>query len=210
MNTVEVQFHWNYFCSLCSRLELTQNFVSHETFRRDDGEIVLKHAKVFSVEFEQILILAAIEFENISKLICRKINASFDEKSGINIISETILSSYPQIIKATVSSDYQILEPLKGWRVEPVVSPNKGIKFSGLAWWQAYNDVKHSGYKEFEKANLENTINAMASLMIMELYFVRCFDEERSARLSQCKYFKSDYEACFFMTRGKELPDFAD
>ncbi|MBU7027209.1 MAG: hypothetical protein HXS48_09720 [Theionarchaea archaeon] len=37
---------------------------------------------------------------------------------------------------------------------------------SELEWWNAYNDIKHDRFRELEKASLENTLFALASLFL--------------------------------------------
>ena len=69
-------------------------------------------------------------------------------------------------------SKIQVL-PWNDWSVTP--------KHISPLWWGNYNDVKHSrtsldkntGQENYKKANLENTINALAGLLILEMYFYK-------------------------------------
>ena len=48
-------------------------------------------------------------------------------------------------------------------------------------WWTAYNKVKHHRDKQYYRANLHNTLNAVAALYIINLYFYK--QEAESAQL---------------------------
>ena len=94
MTEKEVKHYWNYFCSLCKRLDNTRQYVDHSSV---DNE--LKNASVNSFEFQQIILLSAMELENISKAICLGIVSGFNIKNAnIRKITETIRRSH-RIIK---------------------------------------------------------------------------------------------------------------
>lgn len=42
-----------------------------------------------------------------------------------------------------------------------------------LHWWVAYNNIKHGRVGNFSDANLKNTLNALAALYILEIYFLK-------------------------------------
>ena len=91
----EVKLYWNYFCSLCKRLDKTKQYVDHSSENNE-----LKNASVNSFEFQQIILLASMEFENISKAICLNIDSNFNlQNANIRKISETILHKYPSIVQ---------------------------------------------------------------------------------------------------------------
>lgn len=109
----EVKHYWNYFCSLCKRLDKTKQYVDHSSENNE-----LKNATVNSFEFQQIILLASMEFENISKAICLNIDSNFNlQNANIRKISETILHKYPSIGQTTIRTDYQVLQPLKNWKI---------------------------------------------------------------------------------------------
>lgn len=75
MTKEEVLYHWNYFCSLCERLGKTRSYVDHSTLTtgvdQAGNNITINNGDVFSNEFQQILILSGVEFEDAAKLLCQ-------------------------------------------------------------------------------------------------------------------------------------------
>lgn len=66
--------NWNYtalelFCSLAERLDDTKHYIDHG-LQEYDGIRELVHGKVYSDIFKQIIVLAASEFEIMSKALC--------------------------------------------------------------------------------------------------------------------------------------------
>ena len=70
MEQMELIQHWNYFCSLAERLDDTKHYIDHG-LQEHDGIRELVHGKVYSDIFKQIIVLAASEFEIMSKALCR-------------------------------------------------------------------------------------------------------------------------------------------
>ena len=206
MTEKEVLHYWNYYCSLCKRLENTKQFVDHQV--KDDE---LLNGNVNSFEFQQIILLTAMEFENVSKAICLHIDSSFNlAYANILKITETILSTYPKIVETIVQTDYQQLQPLKDWEIAIHPTTNKK-NVEGLSWWDDYSNIKHQSFWKFELANLSNAINALASLLVLELYLMKI--ELNSIELStnkMCTYFDNPYSSQILCTHENELPDFGE
>ena len=74
-----------------------------------DGIRELVHGKVYSDIFKQIIVLAASEFEIMSKALC---SAKGVKTKRIGDISETILGVFPKIIDFEVSTPFGINTPL--------------------------------------------------------------------------------------------------
>ena len=72
MEQIELIQHWNYFCSLAERLDDTKHYIDHG-LQEHDGIRELVHGKVYSDIFKQIIVLAASEFEIMSKALCSAI-----------------------------------------------------------------------------------------------------------------------------------------
>lgn len=87
MEQIEIIQHWNYFCSLAERLDDTKHYIDHG-LQEYDGIRELVHGKVYSDIFKQIIVLAASEFEIMSKALC---SAKGVKTKRIGDISETIL-----------------------------------------------------------------------------------------------------------------------
>lgn len=192
----EVIHQWNYFCSICSKLENTRQYVEHSN---------KKHLSVYSLEFQQILILASMEFENLSKQLCVIINSKFNLKSNIIKISQTILDKYPRIVETIIHTDYRIIKPLEKWKIN---KDEKGKKIViGLDWWDDYNLVKHQGFINYNHSTLENAINSVSALMVIELYLI--YIRYGTINLNkQCDYFDTEYFSKGLITEEGRLPDF--
>ena len=192
--------HWNYYCSLTTRLNETKNYVYHGV-DGDEEEKKLIHGSVYSDSFKQILLLAAAEFEIIARAIC-----SEDEVDVSNIvgISTTILSKYPRIINTEVDTLFWQSRPLQEWSVENNI-------VSGLDWWKAYNSLKHNEADSFMFATLDNAANALAALYILNLYLMFIVFEDLSiAHYYPCEYFRCKYTADTMIIEEGKLPDFGN
>ena len=40
-------------------------------------------------------------------------------------------------------------------------------------WWRSYNNVKHQRNDHFDEANLKNTLNSVAALSLVIIYYYR-------------------------------------
>ena len=168
MDKVELIQHWNYFCSLAERLDDTKHYIDHG-LQEHDGIRELVHGNVYSDIFKQILVLAASEFEIMSKALC---SANGIRAKKIGDISESILGLFPKIVDFEVSTPFWVNTPLHDWKITHV-NGGKNIKVDGLDWWFAYNSIKHDEKKSIQSATLENAIIALASLYIIEIYMMK-------------------------------------
>ncbi len=145
--------HWNYFLAveadlvrLSRYLEPTKdNFTAH------------------SLELARILFAASTEVD----VVCRRFCEKLDKKTRAdNIVKyrKQLLSAQPRITNAIVQIPrYGLtLNPWEQWAKE--ASP---------VWWKAYNNVKHQRDIHFSEANLKNTLNAVAGLFVLLLFYYR-------------------------------------
>ena len=168
MEQIEIIQHWNYFCSLAERLDDTKHYIDHG-LQEYDGIRELVHGKVYSDIFKQIIVLAASEFEIMSKALC---GAKGVKTKRIGDISETILGIFPKIIDFEVSTPFWINTPLHDWKTTRIDN-GKNVKVEGLDWWFAYNSIKHDEKESIKNATLENAVLALASLYIIEIYLMK-------------------------------------
>ena len=145
MEQIELIQHWNYFCSLAERLDDTKHYIDHG-LQEHDGIRELVHGKVYSDIFKQIIVLAASEFEIMSKALC---SAKGVKTKRIGDISETILGVFPKIIDFEVSTPFWINTPLHDWKTTRIDN-GKNVK-----------------------ATFENAVLALASLYIIEIYLMK-------------------------------------
>lgn len=196
----DVKSNWYYFCSLAKQLDQTTQYVDHSVVA---GKIV--NGETFSYEFAKILMLAASEFEVIAKQLCSASGLTIRKNASIAVISTAIIGKYPKIGNTVISTPFQKLQPLKDWAV---VSDGNEFRVEGLEWWNAHNEVKHDRNLKYKCATLKNCIDAMASLMVLELYLAEVLHCFRDIGGIQCSYFSQMYGYSYVTVDGiRSLPD---
>lgn len=162
--------HWQYFGVLSDDLERTERYVA----------IVQDNFKTYSIEFVRILLSVGSEVDVVAKLLC----LSLDSASSADKIPDycrSILKLYPELpdVEVNLANREITICPWAGWK--PDASP---------LWWKGYNNVKHKRDKCFREANLENSINALAGLLVLLGYL---YAEELSrAQLLPDRIFRFD------------------
>jgi hypothetical protein len=154
--------HWNYFLALEDDVIRLARYIEPTADNFDS----------YSLELMRILFGAASEIDVVAKLLCRKLS---DQSKADNITKykKEILTAYPQFTSATVEIPRfgLTLTPWVQWMTDP--SP---------LWWRANNNVKHHRDTHFAEASLKNTLNAVAGLFVLLLFYYR--DEGRNGRLN--------------------------
>lgn len=187
-----------YFKSLCNRLDNTRQYVDHSL-----NNNIFNNGNTYSWEFQQIIYLAAIEFECIAKQLILEKDPTFDANSNMPTITKAILGFYPNITKTEINIDDIVICPLDGWRVTKNNGSDKRI---GIDWWDAYTHLKHQSFINFNEATLTNAVNALASLMVLELYLAK---EGLNTTDISFPYFTHKYISYSLITDvEKQLPDF--
>ncbi len=186
--------YWRYSLLIESDLEVTSRFVE---FRYDNFS-------TFSAEYSKIILLTCSEIEVICKLLCNEIEPGFKESnSNLETYAGIILKRFPMLTecKLVVTYDKSIIMPFEEWRITPYSSPQ---------WWKDYQGIKHSRHNNFKNAHLANALNAVAGLIILNLYMYRLVMNKSYARPSTSpKVFDSGYLPGYFLIRGDDgLPDF--
>jgi hypothetical protein len=149
-----INHHWNYFLALESDMERVTRYV----------EFNEKNYTVYSIELAHLLFTAASEFEVVAKLLCELINPTAPRDCITDL--RTLLNTYfPEIAQEN------IFVPRYG------LTLNTPLELFGQdkspRWWGKYNSVKHARNTNFQDANLENALLALASLQIIILYYQR-------------------------------------
>lgn len=157
--------YWSYYLNLESDFITTQRYV---TINKDNFN-------TFSLEYVKQYQAICSEIDVVCKQYCLHLN-DVRETSNIKEYASVILCQKANIKSQTVSirnqSNIQLI-PWKDWSIAP--------KYISPAWWSDYNKVKHSrttqdkddGQAYYKKANLENTLNALAGLLILEMFFYK-------------------------------------
>lgn len=176
---------WNYYLTLESDIANTSRYIEP-----------CGQEHVHSFEFAKILILACTELETVFKLLCLEI-AENQAVGNIGQYKEIILSKYPHIVNAVVS--------VKRWGKH--IIPFESWDNKKLAWWDAYQNVKHNRGKHFSGATYNNAVHALAALYISIFYLAKAAAVTFADYESD--YIVSDYSKTrIIFGSTKELPDF--
>jgi len=154
--------HWNYFLALEDDVARLSRYLEPTNDNFD----------AYSLELARILFAAASEVDVVSKRLCKKLNNK-SKADNIKKYKSEILVVYPELVSAIVEIPRfgLTLTPWEQW----------GIEDSPL-WWRAYNNVKHHRHTHFAEASLKHTLNAVAGLFLLLLFYYR--DEAQNGLLS--------------------------
>lgn len=120
---------------------------------------------VFGHEIRNVLILACTEVESQLKgiLISNDIyplnKKEYTTKDYVKLLDHLKLKAYT--IELAYFPELNSISPFKGW--------NEKNPSESLSWYNAYNAVKHDRENNFEKATLQNAINAISAMCVLLL-----------------------------------------
>jgi hypothetical protein len=122
----------------------------------------------FSTEFVKQYLAICSEVDVVMKTICQELNG-VDARS-LKEYAPILLTLWPELRqqKVLLRDSHMELIPFASW--------DANVKDS-LHWWTTHNGVKHRRLEHYCDANLENTLNALAGLYVLELYFVRAIGQ---------------------------------
>ena len=146
-----IEPHWSYFLAIERDLEVLSRFIEFDTRNFDS----------FSLEIARILLAAGAEVDVVCKQICQ----SKDPKSqadNIDAYRRDVLKYFPKL------PDFTVEIPRFGLTLHPWDEWNnaRGVP----SWWTAYNKIKHHRHTHYDRASLENCLNAVAALFVATLY----------------------------------------
>jgi len=150
--------HWDYFLSLDSDLNEVSKFI----------EIHSDNYKTYSIQLTRLYLSACSEIDVIAKLFCDVVNPGQLQQiignrlPNMGHYRQVITESCPKFYKMTIDL------PKYGFSVIPWMNYKKN---KTPLWWSEYNQVKHNRDKFFYKANLINTIEAIAGLFVLTVYY---------------------------------------
>lgn len=153
--------HWNYFLALDSDAEKLSRYI----------EFTKNNADAYSIEMVRLLLSAASEVDVVAKLLCSKMDPSKKAKD-IDDYRTILNQKLPKIgdMKILIPRYGCTLTPWQNWKTNK--NPN---------WWSDHNAVKHQRDINFQKANLKNTLNSIAGLFCLLLYYYK--DEAENCEL---------------------------
>ena len=155
--------YWEYFLSIEEDLLKTARYVE---FHQDNYS-------VYSIEFALILLASCSEIDTIAKLLYSPSPSQIrngkdwrniaDHKKGIY---EDQYHKFPTQ-KINIPRYELTLSPWSEW-AEGNNRPS---------WWESYNAVKHRRNEAYNEATLENTLNSVAGLLCIVLYYYLCIEK---------------------------------
>ena len=154
--------HWNYLLSLEDDLARLSRYIE----LREDNYAT------YSLELARVLFAAASEVDVVARQLCEKLDSG-SKADNIASFRIAIIEAYPQISASIVFLPQfgLTMTPWEDWAWD--ASP---------FWWRAYNNVKHHRHTHFSEASLQNTLNAVAGLFVLLLFFYR--DEATTGKLA--------------------------
>jgi hypothetical protein len=157
MSETSSPVHWRYFLSLEEDVVRLSRFV----------EFSKQNYATFSVEMTRLVLSAGSEVDVVAKQLCRAADTA-SEAQTMNQYRPVLRAAYPQIEQFTVEIPRFGLSfgPWRSWTHD-----------ENPPWWRAYNHVKHHRHERFGEANLENTLGAMAGLLVLVLHLHRSLAE---------------------------------
>jgi len=140
------QPHWHYFVALSEEVQRTARYV----------EPTQENFKTYSVEFARLYLAICSEIDVVSKLLCHKANPAA-KLNGINSYRPIIVAKFQDFpsVEVRIPQSELLIIPWGDWR-----------NGKNPTWWGQHNKVKHERDKFFYEANLENTLNALAGLLV--------------------------------------------
>lgn len=145
------RLHWIYFLALESDVARVARFIEFQP----------ANFATFSIELGRILLSASSEVDVVAKLVCSQLDPSAKPRN-INGYAKVILTSTPKFVTlaALIPRFGLTLRPWDTWTEKD--SP---------LWWRAYNGVKHQRATFFHEANLQHTLNAVAALFLITIFY---------------------------------------
>lgn len=187
-NSTRLRTHWGYFLALEEDAERLSRYI----------EFSESNMTTYSLEIARLLLTAASEIDVVARQLCSKINSD-SKADNINEFAKEILMEYPHLNDLVVRIPRFDLEfqPWKHWTDK-----------NSPPWWSSYNKIKHERHKNFEKATLENFLNALAGLFTLLLLLFK--DEaEKGDFKPHCRLLEPSkpYELAYkFWAEGEDTP----
>ncbi len=153
IDTTPSLLHWNYYLAVEADLSSLARYV----------EFSKPNFKTYSIEMVQLLLSSASEVDVVLKSICTLVDAKSNPRN-IKDYRKIIAPSIPTFLKA------KVMAPRYGLTLQPWSSWTSS---NPPRWWTSHNQVKHHRNEHFSDANLTNTLNSVAALLISVFHFYK-------------------------------------
>lgn len=142
--------HWQYYISLMKDIGQLSQYI----------ELTKENYQTFSIELVRLLLATGSEIDVVAKLLCEKVEAGV-KCNNINEYRDVLMRSAPNISSVDISINRYslVFTPWASW-----------TESKNPEWWKSYNQVKHHRSHEYQEANLENCLNALAGLCVLLSY----------------------------------------
>lgn len=158
-----------------------------------------KNLNTFSHRIYELLLRTATEIESNFKgiMIANGYKSPENMHDYFKVASVARLSEYR--VQFTRWSSSRFFTPFIEWN---------SSTYAALPWYQSYNNVKHNRYANFEMANLENLMNAMAALLsILYAQIGERMDIGYSEGISVCQDVQDKLESGKFTLYAPKFPE---
>lgn len=116
----------------------------------------------FSSRIEKFILQIGSEFDNVSREICGLQNV---DRTSIIDYYNYYTTNYNNITSTKVVANGIQFMPFDGW--------NSAQPGETLAFWKAYNSIKHDRISNYKEASLKNALDSMAALFCVEMLYMR-------------------------------------
>ena len=146
--------YWNYYLSLENRVIQTAGYVAIDP----------NNYKAFSNEYALLMQAIGGELDSFFKEYCA---FNLGDYKTIADYASKVLVDYPNIKSQTIT--------VVGTKVNicPFGEWNISQAKQSLAWWVAYDDIKHSRYVSIKSASQENVLNILGGLFLLEMKYLQ-------------------------------------
>jgi len=152
-----------------TKKEFELNFWQHYLWLESEFRTVLEYVELDSANYstysrriEKLILQIGSEFDNVSREICGLQNV---DRTSICDYYNYYTSNYNNIIASIVIAGDVRLTPFDGW--------NNTAPGETLAFWKAYNSIKHDRISNYKEASLKNALDAMAALFCVEMLYAK-------------------------------------
>jgi len=125
-------------------------------------EFNIANYSTYSIELTRIYLSVCSEIDVVAKALSSILGHS--NPKNIDHYRMVIMQGFPQFSTLNIQIPRYSLDftPWNSWGGTTQVNPN---------WWESYNNVKHHRDSHYPEANLENVLNAVAGLIVVNLYY---------------------------------------
>lgn len=146
--------YWQYFLALEDDLIKFSRYVEFDS----------SNYETYSIDLVRIYLSVCSEVDVVAKILANNLNNK--DARNIGDYKKILLPFYPNITNLSIDiPKYRLaFTPWKEWEESKTISP---------VWWLKHNDVKHHRSEYYHEANLGNVLNAMAGLLVINLYYMK-------------------------------------